>query len=65
MKISDNMPPLKIYKALVLKEHEQLLRQYLLWIKLLALRGLQLKYVSNKSFNLLYRSVSRNFGEKL
>ena len=64
MKIAENMPPLKIYKILFLKQNEYLMRQYLQWIRLLAIRGLHIKKISEKSFNLLYRAVSRNFSEK-
>ena len=65
MKMPENLPPLKIYKTLVLKENEQLMTQYLTWIKLLALRGLHLKKTSEKSFNILYRAVSRHWQKRL
>ena len=65
MIMPDNMPPLKIYKALVLKENEDLMHLYLKWIRLLAIRGLHLKKTADNSFNLLYRAVSHHWQKDL
>jgi hypothetical protein len=64
MKISEKMPSLNIFSALIPKKNQGLLVTYLRWIKLLAVRGLHLKYTSTKSFNLLYRAVSHHWSKK-
>ena len=60
----DNMPSLKIFRGLYSKQYQSLIDAYLCWVTLLAYRGFKLKYTSEKTFNLLYRAVSRPWSEK-
>ncbi len=56
------MPPLSVYEYLVPPEDRELLRRYAGYLALLIRRGLQAKGRHPKSFNLLYRAVSRTWG---
>ncbi len=40
------------------------MENYLRWLRLLAVRGFRLKFLHDKTFNLLYRAVSRQWSEK-
>ena len=64
MKLPDNLPPLTMYRHLVAPQYQELLLLYMKWIKLLALRGFHQKNVTQKTFNYLYRAVSRSWNEK-
>ncbi len=59
-----SLPPLRVYAKLVAAADVSLMELYVRWLKLLALRGLRLKHLHDKTFNLLYRAVSRPWSEK-
>lgn len=61
----DNLPPLTVYRFLVAPQYRTLLDLYVKWLSLLALRGFHQKNISKKTFNYLYRAVSRSWSEKL
>ena len=62
--IPENLPPLRLYEKLIAKEDIPFMMLYLYWLKLLALRGFRIQHLHNKTFNLLYRAVSRPWSEK-
>ena len=64
MKIPENMPPLTIYKYLLPKRYYTLGNAYIRWLMLLAYRGLKIKNMTPRTFNLLYKSVSHHWSEK-
>lgn len=63
MKFPDNMPSLSVFKGLYPKQYEPLIKAYLKWITLLAYRGFKQKHTSDKSFNLLYKAVGKQWQE--
>lgn len=58
-----DMPPLMFYARLLPAADIPFVRLYLRWLQLLALRGIHRKPVHNKTFNYLYRAVSREWAE--
>ena len=61
MKFPESMPPLTIYKRLVQKKYNDLLIDYFQWLQLLFPRGVNKKHISEQSFNLLYKAISKNW----
>ncbi len=57
-----NLPHWTFYARLIPAEDRHFVLSYLRWLKLLALRGTHLKPVHAKTFNYLYRAVSRKWG---
>ena len=62
--LPDNLPPLSLYEHLVPAGDRELLRSYAEYLSLLLRRGLRQKGCHPKSFNLLYRAVSRPWGRR-
>lgn len=60
----NRLPPVRLYECLVPSPDRALLRRYTGYLALLLRRGLGQKGRHPKSFNLLYRAVSRSWGEK-
>lgn len=60
----NNLPPLKFYARLIPAADMPFVMLYLKWLRLLALRGTNSKNVHLKTFNYLYRAVSREWSEK-
>lgn len=58
-----NLPPLIYYARLIPDADVYFVRQYLRWLQLLALRGTHQKSIHSKTFNYIYRAVSRNWSE--
>lgn len=58
------LPPLKTYQYLIPREKQLLFKKYMAWIRLLSLRGFHQKYVSSKTFNLLYKAVSKSWSSR-
>ncbi len=58
------LPALQLYMRLVSAKDRPLLEAYLRYINLLAYRGMRQKGRHPKSFNLLYRAVSRSWSSK-
>lgn len=56
---------IEILNRIIPSKNQELWNAYIRWIKLLSYRGLHIKHHSEKYFNLLYRSVSRNWSKKL
>lgn len=58
------MPNITLYKYLIPQKNRELWGYYQQWIMLLARRGLKLKNTNPKTFNRLYKAVSRHWSEK-
>lgn len=59
----ENLPPITFFLHLVPKADRTLLQLYYQWLLLLAKRGLHLKPLHEKTFNYLYRSISKAWGK--
>jgi len=64
MKTPNHLPKLNTYRFLVSPQYRELLFLYLEWIRLLALRGFHQKNKTEKTFNRLYKAVSRTWKNK-
>ena len=64
MKTSENMPFITSYKYLLPKRYEELGKAYARWLTMLASRGLKLKNITPRTFNLLYKAVSHHWSEQ-
>lgn len=62
--VFDNLPSLSFYTRLIPAEDLSFVLSYLRWLKLLARRGTRQKNIHAKTFNYLYRAVSRDWSEK-
>lgn len=62
--VFDNLPSLSFYTRLIPVEDLSFVLSYLCWLKLLARRGTRQKNIHAKTFNYLYRAVSRDWSEK-
>lgn len=62
--VFDNLPSLSFYTHLIPAEDLSFVLSYLRWLKLLARRGTRQKNIHAKTFNYLYRAVSRDWSEK-
>lgn len=60
----NRLPPFKFYTRLIPSADMPFVALYLKWLQLLALRGTKSKNVHAKTFNYLYRAVSREWSEK-
>lgn len=60
----NNLPEFSFYSKLLPAGDVSFVQLYLRWLQLLAVRGTQQKYIHGKTFNYLYRAVSREWSEK-
>lgn len=64
LQIPPSLPSLSKYTKLIATADIPFAKLYIHWIALLALRGFRLKHLHDKTFNFLYRAVSRSWSEK-
>ncbi len=59
----NNLPPFTSYARLIPTADRAFVVLYLKWLKLLAMRATKEKNIHHKTFNYLYRAVSREWSE--
>lgn len=59
-----NLPQWSFYAALIPPQDRRFVLSYLRWLRLLAIRGTHRKKIHDKTFNYLYRAVSREWSKK-
>ncbi|MCM1324280.1 MAG: hypothetical protein NC218_08965 [Acetobacter sp.] len=61
----NNLPPFTFYGSLISSADIPFMKLYLRWLQLLAIRGIGQKHIHNKTFNYLYRAISREWSDHL
>ena len=64
MKLPEYFPPIKAYKYLVPRQYISLTILYLQWLKLLSLRGLHLKKMTEKEYGYLHQAIQKKWSEQ-